>query len=100
MMEEADIVANGTLDKLIRKNRISPDMATSLMNDSSYTYDIQRNLINAAEVIFNNIFSREQDLSLSTEDEDHLLKRDEIASRLREEELRVDMLNGDRPQQD
>jgi phosphate:Na+ symporter len=65
MIKEADITTNGTLDKLIRNNRITSDMATSLMNDSSYSYDIQHNLINAAEVIFNNIFSREQDLSLT-----------------------------------
>ena len=50
--EKYDIIANGTLDNLIRNNLISNEMATSLMNDSAYAYDISKNLIAMAEVIF------------------------------------------------
>ena len=63
-MEEEDIIANGTLDGLIREQRITPDMATSLMNDSAFSYDIQNNLINAAEIVFANLYSTEKDMQL------------------------------------
>jgi phosphate:Na+ symporter len=93
-LEEEDIIANGVLDKLIRENRITSDMASSLMNDSSYAYDIQRNIFDAAEVIFGNVYSLEKDLSLSDEELDTQLlgKRDEVLSRLREEEHQIDVL--------
>ncbi|MGB3751550.1 MAG: Na/Pi symporter, partial [Arcobacteraceae bacterium] len=51
-IEKNDIISNGILDNLIRKSLITNEMATSLMNDSSYTYDISRNLIAFAEIIF------------------------------------------------
>ena len=69
-MEEEDIIANGTLDGLIREQRITPDMATSLMNDSAYTYDIQNNLINAAEIVFANLYSTEIDMALTDAETD------------------------------
>jgi len=47
-----DIIANGTVDNLIRNNLITNEMATSLMNDSSYAYGISKNLIAMAEIIF------------------------------------------------
>ena len=65
MMEEEDIIANGTLDQLIRKNHVTPDMATSLMNDSGFAYDIQSNLIAAAEILFANLYSTEKDMALT-----------------------------------
>ncbi len=51
-MEAHDIVGNGTLDRLIREKRISPETATSLMNDNAYLYDISSNLIAMAKVVF------------------------------------------------
>lgn len=51
-IEKNDIISNGTLDNLIRKSLITNEMATSLMNDSSYSYDISKNLIAFAEIIF------------------------------------------------
>lgn len=51
-MEAHDIVGNGTLDTLIRNKRISPEAATSLMNDNAYALDIANNLIAMAKVIF------------------------------------------------
>ncbi len=50
-MRTDDILANGTLDKLIRDNLISDQMATSLMNDSAYAYNIHKNLIKASREI-------------------------------------------------
>ena len=51
-MEKNDIISNGTLDNLIRKSLITNEMATSLMNDSSYSYTISKNLIAFAEIVF------------------------------------------------
>ncbi|KYJ87565.1 Na/Pi cotransporter family protein [Sulfurovum riftiae] len=50
--EKYDILANGTLDNLIRNRLITNEMATSLMNDSTYAYNISTNLIAMAEIIF------------------------------------------------
>jgi phosphate:Na+ symporter len=52
LTERYDILANGTLDNLIREKLITNEMATSLMNDSTYAYDISKNLITMAEIIF------------------------------------------------
>ena len=51
-IEEDDIIANGELDYLIRENVISAEMATSLMNDSAYAYDVADNLIRMGRVLF------------------------------------------------
>lgn len=50
-----DIVANGTLDQLIRDKRISAENATSLMNDSSYAHDIATNLLDMAGVLLRSL---------------------------------------------
>jgi len=98
-MEAQDIIANGTVDKLIREQRITSDMATSLMNDSSYAYDLQRNLISAAEILFTNLYSQEKELSLTEEDFDKAMlgKRAEIQARLGHESAQIDNIsaNGD-----
>jgi len=52
-----DILTNGILDKLIRKGLITKEMATSLMNDSDYAYNISQNLIAMAEILFIDIKS-------------------------------------------
>ena len=71
-VEKYDIVTNGTLDRLIRERLITHEMATSLMNDSAYAYDISNNLINMAEVTFadrnNNIVNLHEEMSMSDED--------------------------------
>ena len=51
-MELSDTTANGMLETLIHENRISAEMATSLMNDTSYAYGISKNLIQMGEVLF------------------------------------------------
>ncbi|HRP97608.1 MAG TPA: Na/Pi symporter [Rhodocyclaceae bacterium] len=50
-IDEHDVVANGTLDRLIREKRIGADNATSLMNDSAYAHDISSNLIAMATAV-------------------------------------------------
>jgi phosphate:Na+ symporter len=40
------------LDKLIRDNLITAPMATSLMNDSGYAYDVARNLVEMGGTLF------------------------------------------------
>jgi len=66
--QKYDMLANGRLDNLIRENLITAEMATSLMNDSTYVYDISKSLIDMAEVIFvdatiaNNILVDDDDI--------------------------------------
>ncbi|GAB6051655.1 hypothetical protein JCM17960_04750 [Magnetospira thiophila] len=58
-IEEGSAVADGTLDRLIRERRITPAMATSLMNDVSYTRSLIWNLIDMAQAVFG---SKEMDV--------------------------------------
>ena len=51
-IEKHDLLSNGTLDNLIRNQLITNQMATSLMNDSNYAFNIGKNLIAMAEVVF------------------------------------------------
>ena len=44
----------GNIERLIREQKISPEMGTSLMNDSTYVYDIQAHLISMAGTVFIN----------------------------------------------
>ncbi len=50
---------NGAIEQLIRDNRMAADVATSLMNDSGYAYDIARNLVSAGETA---LLARDQEL--------------------------------------
>ena len=52
ILEKNDIVSNGKLDKLIRENLITNEMASSLMNDSAYTNNIIKSLIVSAGVLW------------------------------------------------
>jgi len=83
-MEEEDTTRNGVLESLIRDNRITPAMATSLMNDATYAYDVAKNLVQLGEVLFTTggpaMKQAERDMAL-TEDE-----IDEVRSALRETE--------------
>ncbi len=51
-MEENDSTANGMLEQLIREGLITPQMATSLMNDVAYAYDVAKNLVQMGEALF------------------------------------------------
>ena len=50
-IDRYDIVENGTLDSLIREGRITPEMGTSLINDSGYTQNISRRIIDAGLIV-------------------------------------------------
>ncbi len=77
--ERYDIITNGTLDTLIRKGLITNQMATSLMNDSAYAYNISKNLIAMAEILFIDISSDlkklHEDMAISEEDVDIMLEK-------------------------
>ncbi len=51
-VKASDVMIDGTLEKLIRKELITSEMATSLANDSNYVVDICRHLISAAELLY------------------------------------------------
>lgn len=51
-MKQNDTTANGTLEVLIHEDKISAEMATSLMNDTSYAHDIISKLLQMGEVLF------------------------------------------------
>ncbi len=77
-MEEGDVVANGMLDRLIREDKITATMATSVMNDSAYTYDISTKLIDMGMVLFAaralELRAAERDITLSEEELDAVVK--------------------------
>ena len=78
-MQRYDILANGTLDNLIRNDLITNEMATSLMNDSSYAYEISKHLIAMAEIIFidssSDIKNLGEDMMISDEDINTILQK-------------------------
>jgi phosphate:Na+ symporter len=49
---KSDILVDGSLDKMIRKEMITPEMATSLINDSTNIADISKNMIDVAELLY------------------------------------------------
>ncbi|QOY53834.1 Na/Pi cotransporter family protein [Candidatus Sulfurimonas marisnigri] len=51
-VKDLDIIANGRIDTIIRNNSITSKMATSLINDSSFAYDISKRLIEVAITLF------------------------------------------------
>jgi phosphate:Na+ symporter len=77
-IEQQDILANGTLDRLIREGLISNEMATSLMNDSAFAYEISRKLISVARFAVQDISDTERsvqsELALDEEDVENLMK--------------------------
>jgi len=51
-MEEHSHDSNKMIESLIRDSFISAQMATSLMNDAAYAYDVARDLVQMGEVLF------------------------------------------------
>jgi phosphate:Na+ symporter len=76
-MRDGDIVANGMLDELIRDDLITGEMAISIMNDSSYAYDISSKLIDMGMVLFAarglDLREEERDMALSDEELDAVM---------------------------
>ncbi|MEJ2454013.1 MAG: Na/Pi symporter [Candidatus Thiodiazotropha sp.] len=83
-IEEDDIISNGELDRLIRDNAISAEMATSLMNDSAYAYDVADNLIQMGRVLFVSpgyeALDVESELILNEEEMSELLEEEQKPS--------------------
>ncbi|RDH92347.1 MAG: sodium:phosphate symporter [endosymbiont of Seepiophila jonesi] len=81
-MEENDTTVNGTLESLIREESITPHMATSLMNDAAYAYDVTKNLVQMGEVLFatgmQSMKDAERLIALDDEEIAELLERDNI----------------------
>mgnify|MGYP001814818347 CR=1 FL=1 len=80
-MEENDTTVNGMLESLIRDEKISAQMATSLMNDANYAYDVTKNLIQMGEVLF-----ATSDLDMKLAERDIALTDDELADILNEKQ--------------
>ncbi|MBC32109.1 MAG: MFS transporter [Muricauda sp.] len=51
-VDKSDVIMDGTLNRLIRDNHITNEMATSLMNDSAAVTNIVKNLIAVAELLY------------------------------------------------
>ena len=51
-VKASDVLANGTIDRLVRTQAITPAMATSLMNDNAYASNMGEKLIEIAERMF------------------------------------------------
>lgn len=52
--DKNDVLIDGTLDRLIREQKISSNMATSLANDSDNISGVSKKLIEAAELLYIN----------------------------------------------
>ncbi len=51
-LNDVDMIGSGRIDHLIRTNAIETKMATSLINDSSYAYNLSKKLIQVASVLW------------------------------------------------
>ncbi len=47
-----DVLINGTIERLVRDHLITPEMATSLMNDSAIAINIARNLVDVSTLLY------------------------------------------------
>lgn len=50
--QKLDMIGNNRIDNLIRSNSIETKMATSIINDSDYAYNISKKLIHVATVLW------------------------------------------------
>lgn len=78
-MKENDSTVNGKLEGLIRENKITALMATSLMNDAAYAYDVTKNLVQMGEVLFasgtQTMKDAERSIALDDDDMDEVMER-------------------------
>ena len=70
--DKSDVVIDGSIDKLVRANLITNEMATSLMNDSATVKRMVRDLVKIGELLYNQ--------------DDALLEDDQSNGQLLEEE--------------
>lgn len=74
-VKKYDIISNGSADDLIRKGLITNQMATSLMNDSTYAYDISKNLIAMAQEMFMNQSEHEENLIIEDDEIEKIVSK-------------------------
>ncbi len=71
-MKTNDSKLNIRIEEMIREQKISPQEATSLMNDSGYAYEITKNLVDMAVVLFSkgdiSLRVTERELALNSEE--------------------------------
>ena len=76
-MDESDDLLDSTVDRLIRNHLITAEMATSLMNDSSYAHDVATKLVSMGEVLFSmgdiNLRDAERNIALDEDEIDEAL---------------------------
>ena len=72
-IEANDTTANGTLERLIHEGKISAEMATSLMNDSSYAQHVTKKLVKMGEILF-----AKGDIEMKTLERSLILDKDEV----------------------
>jgi phosphate:Na+ symporter len=53
-IKHLDLINNGKIDHLIRENKIDTNMATSIINDSTFAYDVIKRLIRVATILWIN----------------------------------------------
>lgn len=79
--QKNDILSNGRLDELIRNKQITNQMATSLMNDSVYVYNIRSKLCNVAETLFieanSDLNSLQKEMKITQSEVETLLEKKE-----------------------
>ena len=51
-IKSLDSIKNSKIDSLIRENKIDAKMATSLINDSAFTYDVTQKLLHVATILW------------------------------------------------
>jgi len=51
-IDKLDFIETGKIDSLIRKNLINTKMATSLINDSTFAYNISKNLLHISSTLW------------------------------------------------
>lgn len=61
--EQSDILKGSVIDNLIREHKITIEMATSLINDSTHAYSISKHLIQVASYLFVNAHLGLRDLN-------------------------------------
>jgi len=76
-MDEIEGLLDSTVDRLIRNHLITAEMATSLMNDSSYAHDVATKLVSMGEVLFStgdiNLRDAERNIALDDDEIDEAL---------------------------
>jgi phosphate:Na+ symporter len=80
LVEQGNLLNDGTIDRLIQEERFGGDLVSSLINDNNYAQMVCLNLIRADELIINAIYSDDTGivdlLRLEEEDLQQLAHRD------------------------